>query len=355
MGVDSPSKDQKDTPFIWAQGLTRTYKTFSRQPGVWGAVRDLFRGGGDTITALDGFNISIQEGELVGLIGPNGSGKSTTVKLLCGILAPTAGELQVAGLSPSRNRREHVRNIGVVFGQRTQLWWDLAVREAFSLLGTIYGVPDSTVAERIRQFDEVLGIGDFLGTPVRELSLGQRMRCDICAALLHAPPLLFLDEPTIGLDLVAKQRLRAFIKHINETKNTTVILTTHDLDDVETLCSRILLIDQGQLLFDGSITDLQAQAPLNRTAVFRFSQPLPASTRDKLQPSEALTCDWSDLDHTPTLTIQFNPMTRSPGELVGQIAAHAQELGVGLADLSIHEAPIEELVGHLYRNSPGWS
>ena len=271
-------------PLVYARDLRRVFRTFERRPGVMGAVRDLFRLGGEDRVAVDGIDLDIHPGERVGLIGPNGAGKSTTIKMLTGVLTPTSGHLRVAGREPSRDRKAHVRDIGVVFGQRTQLWWDLAVLEAFDLLASVFQVPAADYRSRLYRFDEVLDIGPLLGLPVRELSLGQRMRCDIAAALLHGHQLLFLDEPTIGLDVAVKLRIRDFIAKVNQESGTTVLLTTHDLGDIEAVCERVVLIDHGAILFDGTAAALKASLGGQRRLVVDLAQPLSAEAAAALAP-----------------------------------------------------------------------
>lgn len=242
---------------ILVEGLSKTFRVAERKAGFLGALSGLFRRQHRAVDALRDVAFSIDEGELVGYIGPNGAGKSTTIKILSGILVPSAGRCEVNGLIPWKQRREHVGSIGVVFGQRTQLWWDLPVIESFDLLRDIYRVPHATYTGRRDEMIEMLDLGSLLATPVRQLSLGQRVRCDIAAALLHDPRILFLDEPTIGLDAVSKLSVRAFIKQLSREQKVTVLLTTHDLDDIEALCDRILVLSDGRLLMDGSIAELR--------------------------------------------------------------------------------------------------
>src|SRR5436309_91714 len=238
-------------PEIIVQDLVKTFRVSERAPGMWGAVRGLVRRRHRTVRALDGISFALDAGELVGYIGPNGAGKSTTVKVLAGILVPDSGRCEVLGRVPWRERIAHVSRIGVVFGQRTQLWWDLPVVESFELLRDIYRVPQGRYAAARDELVALLALEPLLDTPVRQLSLGQRMRCDLAAALLHAPSLLFLDEPTIGLDAVSKLAVRDFIRRLNRERGVTVILTTHDMDDVEALSSRVILIAAGRLLSGG--------------------------------------------------------------------------------------------------------
>lgn len=244
------------TAVIVAQNLSRSFVLSDRTRGLAGALRDLVRRDGTVANAVNDVSFSIERGEAVALLGPNGAGKSTTVKMLCGILKPTGGTLRIRGRNPWAERTEHVRGLGVVFGQRTQLWWDLAVIEAFDLVAAMFGVSEVDYRARLRRMDELLGVGAFLRTPVRQLSLGERMRCELAAALLHAPALLILDEPTIGLDVAVKLRLRAFLAQLRDEGQTTIILTTHDLGDVAALCPRVLLLSGGKLLHDGSMAGL---------------------------------------------------------------------------------------------------
>ncbi|MSQ00328.1 MAG: ATP-binding cassette domain-containing protein [Myxococcales bacterium] len=243
---------------ILAHDLVRSFPIRERTGGIGGAIADLFRPSPGQRRAVDGVSFRIGAGETVALIGPNGAGKSTTVKLLTGILTPTTGTVRVGGLDPWADRTTHVRRIGAVFGQRTQLWWDLSVVEAYELLAKMYHVSSVDYRRRLEHFDAVLGVGPLLRTPVRQLSLGERMRCELAAALLHAPPLLLLDEPTVGLDVAVKLRLRAFLTALRDEGTTTVLLTTHDLGEVRALCPRVLLLGRGRLLHDGPLDSLLA-------------------------------------------------------------------------------------------------
>src|SRR5436305_4069560 len=264
-----PGHEGVTVPIIEARNLRKDFRVFKRREGVWGAVRDLFHRDYVTLAAVDGINLNVEEGEFLGYIGPNGAGKSTTIKMMTGILVPTSGEIVAAGLDPYRDRTRYTKTIGVVFGQRTQLWWDIAVIESFKLLKEIYGVSDEDYRRRMALFDTVLGINAYLHQPVRKLSLGERMRCDLAASLIHRPPLLFLDEPTIGLDVVAKDHIREFLKEVNRTEGTTVLLTTHDLSDIEELCRRIIIIDKGRVLFDGQLAEMKGRlAKYNQVKFF---------------------------------------------------------------------------------------
>jgi ABC-2 type transport system ATP-binding protein len=252
---------------IRANHLTKTFRTRRRKDGVIGTLTSLFSRDYDDKVAVSDVSFELEAGELVGYIGPNGAGKSTTIKMLTGILVPTSGECVVNGIVPWQNRTANGRQIGVVFGQRTQLYWDLPLRESFELLRAIYGIPDAVYTRNMREFSAVLGLDEFIRTPVRQLSLGQRMRGDFAAAMLHNPPVIFLDEPTIGLDVVAKEAIREFIARTNRERGTTFILTTHDLNDVEKLCDRIIIIDHGQKLYDGSIEAIKRRYGQHRILV----------------------------------------------------------------------------------------
>ena len=230
---------------IVVEDLTKTFQVAERAPGIWGALKGVVRRRYRTVDALDGVSFSIEPGELVGYIGPNGAGKSTTVKIISGILVPDSGRCEILGRVPWKQRVAHVRDIGVVFGQRTQLWWDLPVIESFDLLRDIYRVPQHEYSAARDELVSAMELAPLLDVPVRQLSLGQRMRCDLAAALLHSPPILFLDEPTIGLDAVSKLAFRDFIKRFNRERGVTVILTTHDMDDIDALCTRVMVIGSG--------------------------------------------------------------------------------------------------------------
>lgn len=237
--------------------LRKTFRVAKRNAGFSQALRALFHREYEEIHALDGVSFSIGEGEMVGYIGPNGAGKSSTIKVLSGILTPDSGECLVDGRVPWKDRVDHVRKIGVVFGQRSQLWWDVPVIDSFELLKEIYAVPEALYRKNLSELTELLGLSELLRTPTRQLSLGQRMRCEMAASLLHSPRILFLDEPTIGLDAVSKLAVRDFIKQLNREHKTTVILTTHDMQDIEALASRVILIGKGRILLDGTLEDIR--------------------------------------------------------------------------------------------------
>jgi ABC-2 type transport system ATP-binding protein len=247
--------------------LRKVFRSIVRQPGLGGAVASLFSRTFEEKVAVESVSFALEPGDLVGYIGPNGAGKSTTIKMLTGILVPSSGELRVAGIVPSRDRQTNAQNIGVVFGQRSQLYWDLPLRESFELLRSIYDVPRGRYRENLAHFSAILDLERFMGTPVRQLSLGERMRGDFAAAMLHDPKVVYLDEPTIGLDAIAKEAIRDFIAEINRERGTTVILTTHDLADVERLSRRIILIDEGTVIYDGPLSRLREEYGTHRTLV----------------------------------------------------------------------------------------
>ncbi|MFF3736037.1 ATP-binding cassette domain-containing protein [Streptomyces sp. NPDC002566] len=244
---------------IAVRGLSRTFHTTVRRPGFTGALRSLVDPQRVAKHAVTDVSFDVAAGELLALLGPNGAGKSTTIKMLTGILTPTSGEARVAGVVPYLERERNARNIGAVFGQRTQLWWDLPVRESFAILKDIYAVPSAEHAARLKEFDKLLDLSSFWDTRVRHLSLGQRVRCDLAAALLHDPPVVFLDEPTIGMDVVVKEQVREFLRHQVEERGRTVLLTTHDMTEVERLAERVVLINHGRLVLDGSLDEIRRE------------------------------------------------------------------------------------------------
>ncbi len=326
-------------PLIHVQDLSKDFRTFRRRPGIWGGLQNLFVRDYQTVQAVDRVTFDVTQGEMVGYIGPNGAGKSTTIKMLTGILVPTSGELRVGSFLPWRDRTQYVRTIGVVFGQRTQLWWDIAVIESFQLLRKMYGVSQRDYDERMGVFGEILGLTDYLHTTVRKLSLGERMRCDLAAALLHNPPLLFLDEPTIGLDVVAKDHIRRFLRAVNERFRTTVLLTTHDLDDIEALCRRIIIIDRGRLLYDGPL-DLLKQRLL-RTKQVKFVM-RDAAARARLA---EMRMDGLELEMVDELTcrVRFDRTRVNTSDLVRQVLSRVE-----VRDLVIEDESIEDVVKRIY-------
>jgi len=321
-------------PQITVQDLSKTYRVAERQRGFMGAARGLFSRAHRDIEALKSVSLSLEEGELVGLIGPNGAGKSTLLKILCGILEPSSGYCEVDGLVPWNERILHVARIGVVFGQRTQLWWDLPVIDSFELLRDIYRVPEAKFRPTAEALIYLLKIDQLLQQPVRQLSLGQRMRCDIAAAMLHSPSILFLDEPTIGLDANSKLALRDFIKSLNRDRGVTVILATHDMHDIEALAERVIIIGNGRLLRDGPIAEMRAQTSGERRLVVDFSE----DVGDVVMEGTTI------LRRTGRrIEFAFDPRVTAAHTLIGRLTAEH-----GIEDLSIEEPTIEELIAKFY-------
>lgn len=331
-----------DSPLaaIEVRGLTKEFRSPKRRPGLFGALAGLLPGAPQhVVRAVDGLSLAIEPGEFVGLLGPNGAGKSTTVKLLTGILYPTAGEARVRGLVPWRQREDHARQIGVVFGQRTQLWWDLPVADSLDMLRRIYEVPWPRYRANLKKFDEVLGVGEFLHVPARRLSLGQRVRSDLAAALLHDPPVIFLDEPTVGVDLLAKDRLRTFLRELNRDRGVTILLTTHDMTDLEKLCRRIVIIDHGRLVYDGSLEDLRRRLGTTRALVVHLAEDDPAATGPVTLPEGA----WLRERAGRELVVEFDRDRLSAAHLLALLQErHAVE------DLAIQEPDVEQLVKRVY-------
>jgi ABC-2 type transport system ATP-binding protein len=328
-------------PIIEAHDLVKTFERTKRAEGRFSAIRTLLTREKETKVAVDGVSLSIDEGEVVGYLGPNGAGKSTTIKMLTGILVPTSGTATVAGLTPWDNREVNALNIGVVFGQRSQLWWDLPLDESFRLIGKMYRVPPDRYKANLDMLTELLGMAPFLTTPVRQLSLGQRMRGDLAAATLYEPPILFLDEPTVGLDVVAKERMRGFIEAINRERKTTVLLTTHDLDDVERLCKRILIIDQGRVLFDGPAAHLKrAYAPyrlLDITVSGDGADDLLKVTRDLAEGVRVVKLE----EFTATFEIdpETIPVTAAIADITGRVP---------VIDLVVREPEMDGIIREIY-------
>jgi ABC-2 type transport system ATP-binding protein len=268
---------------VKCDGLAKSYVRRQRPPGFWGAVRGLFAAERELVPAVQELSFCIEPGERVGLIGENGAGKSTTLKMLTGILVPSAGQLEVLGLDPWRQRRQLAARIGVVFGQRPQLLWDIPVRETFTLLKTMYRVDDKLFAATYAEAVKRLELEPLLGVAVRKLSLGQRMRCDLAASLLHAPQIAFLDEPTIGLDVSVKEQVREFIVEMQRRFGTTLLLTTHDLKDITETCDRILLLDRGKLLFDGSLREFERRFASERRILLELEKPVTPGTEAELR------------------------------------------------------------------------
>jgi ABC-2 type transport system ATP-binding protein len=321
-------------PIIETRALRKTFRSVVRGEGLGGAIGALFSREYEEKVAVEDVSMSVEQGEVVGYIGPNGAGKSTTIKMLTGILVPTSGSIEVAGIVPHEKRRENARNIGVVFGQRSQLYWDLPLRESFELLRAIYRVPRDRYRENLAHFVEILDLDRFMATPVRQLSLGERMRGDFAAALLHDPKIVYLDEPTIGLDVVAKEAIRAFIADINKRLGTTVILTTHDLADVERLCKRIVLIDEGTVIYDGKLERLRDEYGTHRTLVVHFKDP---------QPDFALSGVEIEHREPPIVWLRFDRRTTTAEALIRRVTER-----YAITDVAIVEPEMEDIVRRLY-------
>jgi ABC-2 type transport system ATP-binding protein len=321
---------------IEVERLEKRFRVARHHRGLIGAIRNLFEHRYHEVRAVDGISFTVEQGEMVGFLGPNGAGKSTTVKMLTGILVPSAGRIEVLGLVPYRRRTEVARRIGVVFGQRTQLWWDLPLIESLDLLRYIYRVPARRYQENLRRFRELLELDLFLNTPVRQLSLGQRMRGDLAAALLHDPEILYLDEPTIGLDVVAKHRIRLFLREMNRERGVTVLLTTHDMADVEQLCSRMMIIDRGKLLYDGDLEGIRDRFGTERTLVVDLAED---ETNGPLQVPHA----YEVRADGPRRWLRFSRTDTTAAELIAAVAARYR-----LHDLTIEEPDIETIVRMIY-------
>jgi ABC-2 type transport system ATP-binding protein len=321
-------------PIVETRDLRKVFRARKRSPGTLGALRSFFSREYEERVAVDDVTFALEPGELVGYIGPNGAGKSTTIKMLTGILVPTSGVVRVAGLVPWKHRKENARNIGVIFGQRSQLYWDLPLVESFELLRAIYGVPRDEYRRNLNEFVEILEMAGFMRTPVRQLSLGQRMRGDFAAALLHSPRIVYLDEPTIGLDVVAKEAIREFIARINAERGATIVLTTHDLADVERLCRRIVMIDRGTLIYDGDIERIKSEYGRFRTLVVRFSGPI---ERPQLDGAHLAAVENS------TARFRFDRNLQRADVLVRQASER-----YSVEDVSLEEPDLESIIRRIY-------
>ena len=322
-------------PIIRVEHLNKHFTVAERANGFVGTLRNAVIRRTKTIRAVDDLSFTIQRGELVGYLGPNGAGKSTTIKMLTGLLVPTSGEIVINNFIPWRERSRYVATIGAVFGQRTTLWWDLPVVDSLNLLRHVYRIPQALFEHNLGEFRRILELDEFITSPVRSLSLGQRMRADLCAAMLHDPVLLYLDEPTIGLDVVAKERIREFIRHINRERGATILLTTHDLQDVEKLCDRVMIIDHGRLLFDGALYELLTRFGAKRELVVDMAEAYPT-----------LSVEGADLVEMDGLraTFQFERSSVTASDLIGRISAKYR-----IQDLSVREPEIENTIRRIYQ------
>lgn len=319
---------------IEAENLNKKFKVYNQGEGLKGYLKSFVSRDYREVHAVEDLELDIEEGEMIGYIGANGAGKSTTVKMLTGILEPTSGRIEVDGRDPQKQRKKNAMNIGVVFGQKTQLWWDLPVKESFRLLKEIYEVPDDQYDTRIDEFDEVLQLSEFWDQPVRKLSLGQKMRCELAAAFLHHPKIVYLDEPTIGLDVAVKERIRDFIKKMNKEKNITVMLTTHDIDDIEDLCDRIVVLDEGRKIYDGRLESL-----VNRFTSRRMIMEVRDVEGFELELDGIKEVDKQDVQ----IEIVFDREIISASDLMREVLERFEVL-----DFQIREPDIESVVKKIY-------
>jgi ABC-2 type transport system ATP-binding protein len=320
---------------IVVKNLVKQFSIVNHKKGLLGAFSSLLLRKKTIKTALDHISFEINEGELVGYIGPNGAGKSTSVKILSGILVPTSGEVTVMGRIPWEERITTVKNLGVVFGQRTQLWWDLPVSESFELLKVLYRIPEDTFKKNLYELIDLLELSAFYNQPARQLSLGERMRCDLAASLLHNPKILFLDEPTIGLDAVSKIAVREFIQRLNQEHKLTILLTTHDMDDIEALCKRVLILNDGKIILDGSLTKVRQQIAKERWLIV-----------DLLQKEDIFDVDAKVIKQEgERIYLSFDPNKISATELISRISKKHQ-----IRDLFVQNPSIEDIIAKFYRS-----
>ena len=319
---------------IEVEHITKDYKVAKREAGLHNAVKALFSRKQDTVRALNDISFKIDDGEILAYIGPNGAGKSTTIKILCGILTPDKGNCIVDGYVPWKDRKSYVKNIGVVFGQRSQLWWDIPIIDSFELIKEMYDIDSRTFQQNVSELCQLLDLEKIVQTPARNLSLGQRMRCEIVASLLHNPKILFLDEPTIGLDAVSKLAVRDFIKRINTEKGTTVILTTHDMQDIEALTHRVMLIGNGQILLDGSLEELKKRVSDKKEIIIKHSGKTPTL------------CEGMNYleQKDDKLKISLDPKMISVSEGIAYLSRETE-----LIDLEVSDISAEEMVARLYK------
>ena len=324
---------------IETQGLSKSYQSPLKEPGVRGAIKHLFKPEHKDIVAVSDVNLSIEAGESVAYVGPNGAGKSTTIKMLTGILLPSGGDIRVNGLHPYRERMRSSKKIGVVFGQRTQLWWDIPVIESFTLLRDIYEVPEKTYRDNLAYFTEMLGLGEFLGQSARRLSLGQRMRADLAVALMHNPSIAFLDEPTIGLDVAVKERISEFLKQFNRERGVTIMLTSHDLGDIEDVCRRFIIIDMGRIIYDGSIQGLLDKYVRERSIRVTASARIDEAATVRAMPAGVRVAKATDREATIVFD-RFKYTAKSVLEVIMK--------SVDVVDFQLDEPDIEDVVKNVY-------
>lgn len=324
---------------IQVEDLTKNFRQAIKKPGLAGAVKHLFTQSYREKLAVDRISFSIEEGEAVAYVGPNGAGKSTTIKMLTGILTPTTGSIVVDGLVPYQQRKRNAQTIGAVFGQRSQLWYDIPIIESFSLIRDIYEVPSDVYKRNMDRFTEMLGLAEFLNLPTRKLSLGQRMRADLAAALLHNPKIVYLDEPTIGLDISVKVKIRQFIKELNKEQGTTIVLTTHDLEDIEDICRRLIIIDHGRILYDGSLQAVKDSFARERTFHVQMKEEAPQLAQFIRQHPEIML----EEQQGRHLSIRFDRLRFTAGEILAIVMQHGE-----IIDFRIDEPRIEQVIRKLY-------
>ncbi|KRE58358.1 ABC transporter ATP-binding protein [Paenibacillus sp. Soil750] len=324
---------------IQVEELTKNFRQAVKSPGLAGAVKHLFTQSYREKLAVDRISFSIEEGEAVAYVGPNGAGKSTTIKMLTGILTPTTGSIVVDGLVPYQQRKRNAKTIGAVFGQRSQLWYDIPIIESFSLIKDIYEIPSDVYKRNMDRFTEMLGLAEFLNLPTRKLSLGQRMRADLAAALLHNPKIIYLDEPTIGLDISVKVKIRQFIKELNKEQGTTIVLTTHDLEDIEDICRRLIIIDHGRILYDGSLQAVKDSFARERTFHVQLKEEAPQLGHIIRQHPEMIL----EEQQGRQLSIRFDRLRFTAGEILALVMQHGE-----IIDFRIDEPKIEQVIRKLY-------
>lgn len=336
--------DNNKNIMIDVRNVSKEFKKVVKESGFKGSVKSLFNKKVEVVKAVDDISFTVEEGEILGFIGPNGAGKSTAIKMLTGILTPTSGDIVINGQVPFKNRKKYVKEIGVVFGQRTQLWWDLPLSETFTVLKEIYQIEDKAFKAKMDFLNQVLELDEFITSPVRTLSLGQRMRADIAASLIHSPKVLFLDEPTIGLDVVVKDNIRKAIAEINKNEKTTIILTTHDLSDIELLCKRIVMIDKGKKVYDGELDAMKEKYGKMREIHINLKS---ADDMSKLAFDKQFNLIGDDLEiivEGKKAVVKFNSSKVQVSEMLSYILGT-----ITVKDISVSEADIEEIIRRLYK------
>jgi ABC-2 type transport system ATP-binding protein len=342
-GCQNANKTEANMEIIRLEHVTKSYVIYEKKPGLLGIIKSFFKTKKIVKNAVEDISFSVNEGEIIGYIGPNGAGKSTTIKMLTGILTPTKGNIIVDGIVPYKQRTANAQKIGVVFGQRSQLWWDLPLGESFTVLKEIYRVSDADFKERMEYFNQIFGLKEFIKQPVRQLSLGQRMKAELAASFLHNPKIVYLDEPTIGLDVVAKENIRKTIKEMNRKFNTTVILTTHDLNDIEELCNRILLIDQGKIIYDGDIEHLRETYGSKKIISFTLKDSGDIDVIDVEKAFKPLDNDIFIEKDQKQITVVFNKHKLAIKEITSFVLNQVE-----VSDIDISDDPLENIIKEIY-------